>query len=412
MALARNLASGLRPASPARPAWSLSANIFCELSSLALCFAVGRTQLARMTALPFLLLFTAPALLVAGQRLGGAWNLATLCGLFLLVPLTDLALGIDETSPGADGPPGRRLSFRAITWLAVPAQVAVVCWSAATAAHGELHGLALAAFLLSTGATTGTVGITIAHELVHRKSRFERVLGAVLLATVCYMHWGIEHLAGHHRFVATPRDPASSRFGESLYAFLPRSIWGSYRSAREIECRRLSRLGRSPWHVCNRMLWFALCPAALAVGLGAVLGLAAAIFFLAQSAIAVALLEVVNYVEHYGLSRRRLGDGRFEKVTEMHSWNASHRFSNRGLFNLQRHSDHPLEASRPYERLRHHPQSPQLPMGYGAMVVLALVPPLWRWVMDPRVLEQQGQTGAAAAASRLRAGGIARPQLA
>lgn len=343
-----------------------------------------------MTALPYLLLFAAPVLLVAGQRLGGGWNLATVIGLFLLVPLTDLALGIDETSTEAAGVANARLSFRAITWLAVPVQVGIVCWSAAEAARCGFHGATLAAFLLSTGVTTGTVGITIAHELVHRRSRFERVLGEILLATVCYMHWGLEHLAGHHRFVATPLDPASARFGESLYVFLPRSIGGSYRSAWSIECRRLRRLGLAPWHVRNRMVWFTLCPSLLAALLGSVFGLAAALFFLAQSAIAIVLLEVVNYVEHYGLSRRPLGDGRFERVSELHSWNASHRFSNRGLFNLQRHSDHHLEAGRPYELLRHHPRSPQLPMGYGAMVLVALVPPLWRWVMDARVLEQRG----------------------
>lgn len=339
-------------------------------------------------------------LLVIGRGLGGGFNLLALVALFVSVPLTDLALGEDRRNRPA-GASGSRLAFRLVTWLAVPVQVATVAWGAWAAARGGQSTPELLWFVVSAGAVTGTLGITVAHELVHSRHRFERRLGGVVLATVWYMHFAIEHVAGHHRRVATPLDPATARLGESLYAFLPRSTLGGWLHAWALERRRLCRLGRSPWHPGNRMIWFTLAPPCIAFLLGAALGAPAAGFFAAQSAIAFTLLEVVNYVEHYGLLRPQLANGRYGPATAVHSWNSSFRFSNWGLLNLQRHSDHHANAQRPYELLRHHDESPQLPLAYGAMVLLALLPPLWRRVMDPRVLEQR--TGAAQPA---RAGGL------
>ena len=224
---------------------------------------------------------------------------------------------------------------------------------------------------LGTGLVSGGVGIVIAHELGHRHDKVDRFFAYVLLAWVAYMHFFVEHNKGHHAKVATPEDPASARFGEGFWAYFPRSVIGQFRSALHIDRRRtLQGVGAS---------------ALIAVALGAAFGPIAIAFFLLQAFYAILQLELVNYVEHYGLERAEVAPGRFEKVTVRHSWNSSHRLSNLLLFNLQRHSHHHAHQGKRYQVLEHFEESPQLPAGYLAMLPLAMVPPLWRRIMDPRV---------------------------
>lgn len=338
-----------------------------------------------MRALPFLVIFLLPLGVARGFAHGGLFAFVTPFVVFGVVPLLDALLGLDTRNPSDDEARGGRWAFRLLTWLAVPVQGALVLGGAYLLATRPYTLAEIVGLTLSVGVTTGAMGITVAHELVHRTSRLDRFLGQLLLLLVGYMHWGIEHVAGHHKWVATPRDPATSRRGESVFAFVVRSVVGSYRSAVEIERTRGAERGRGPFHPRARMLWFTLLPLALGAALVGLLGGTAGAFFFGQSAVAVALLEVVNYVEHYGLRRREIAPGRYERVTPLHSWNASHRLTNWFLFNLQRHSDHHAYPQRPYETLRHFDESPQLPHGYATMVLLALVPPLWRRVMDPRV---------------------------
>jgi alkane 1-monooxygenase len=209
---------------------------------------------------------------------------------------------------------------------------------------------------------------------------------------VSYLHWGIEHVSGHHRRAATPEDPATARYGEALPAFLVRSVTGSFVSAWRIEVARNERRGRSP--LGNRVLWGVVVSCGLTLAIGLALGPKAVAFFLAQSAVAIVLLETINYVEHYGLERRQIRPGVYERVTPLHSWNSSQRLTNTLLFNLQRHSDHHAHAARPYYQLRHYPESPQLPTGYAGMALLAMVPPLWRRVMNPRVQAHRARVAA------------------
>ncbi len=344
-----------------------------------------------MAALPFLIIYIVPASVVAGAFLGGAGTYLTPLLVFFLIPLADAVLGVDTRNPVPEATPneGARGVYRAICRAAVPIQVGLVCVFAWVVSSRSLTPLEIVGLTLSVGITTGAMGITIAHELAHRANRLDRALADVLLLFVCYLHWGIEHVHGHHRNVATPLDPASARKGESVYRFWMRSVFGSLRSAYAIEATRIRRkrpgAPRLGLMVQNRVVSFVACGAFLAGGFALALGPRGAVFFLAQSLVAITLLEIVNYVEHYGLQRRPLGDGRYERVTELHSWNASHRVTNYFLFNLQRHSDHHAYPQRPYETLRHFDESPQLPQGYAAMVLLALLPPVWRRVMDPRV---------------------------
>jgi len=277
----------------------------------------------------------------------------------------------------------------------------LIVWCAWVVASGELSPAQSLGLALSVGIVTGAQGITIAHELGHARSQLDRWLARALLTSVSYGHFTIEHNRGHHVRVATPADPASARYGESFWRFLPRTLVGSYLSAWRIEIERLRRLQLQPASWRNEMIWFSVIPLAIAAALALAWGAGAALAFVLQSAMAVTLLEAVNYVEHYGLVRARLADGRYERVGHRHSWDADNFLSNCFLVHLQRHADHHTHPARPYQALLHHDDSPKLPTGYAGMVPLALVPPLWFALMNRRVPGQtagparQGETRSA-----------------
>ena len=253
----------------------------------------------------------------------------------------------------------------------------------------------LSGLVLTVGITNG-LGINVAHEVNHKFSRVSRIFGVFAIAPTFYGQFLIEHNRGHHINVATPRDPASSRMGEPFWTFSVRSISLGLLSACRLELARVTRDSRPLLKlVTSQLLWSWIVSGLL---FGAVYGWggsATLVFFVAQALIGVLLLEAVNYVEHYGLLRKRI-DERYERCAPEHSWNSNKLVSNMGLFNLQRHSDHHANSSRPYELLRHFETAPQLPSGYAAMIVLALFPPLWFRVMDPRVLAHyEGDIGRA-----------------
>ena len=317
---------------------------------------------------------------------GGYYMLvAPLAVTFVAVPILDALMGVDRRNPD-DAPPGAAATamLRLATALAVPAQTSLLVWGALFATRPATSTIELVGVVVAVGTTGGALGITVAHELIHRASRLDRALGGVLLTLVFYLHWATEHVAGHHRRVATPEDPATARLGEALPAFMVRSVALGLVSAWRIEAARRARRGKtSPLH--NGVVFCVLASCGLTALFAWALGPRAALFFVAQSAVAIAFLETINYVEHYGLERRMIRPGVYERVTPVHSWNAAHWLTNALLFNLQRHSDHHAWPARPYYRLRQHPNSPQLPAGYATMALLAMVPPLWRRVMDPRV---------------------------
>lgn len=345
--------------------------------------------------LRYLFLVALLSLPFAGQAAGasGVLSLAFL----VVIAAIDLAIGERPSAAVARAWPGpRRAFYAAFLYLYALAQFALIGWGMAVASSKP--DLAGALWMgVAIGFITGGFGITIAHELGHRASRFDRALSQAMLATVCYAHFYVEHNRGHHARVATPGDPASARLGESFYRFFPRTVIGSFAHAWRLEALRLSARGDRALSPANRMLLYMIVQAALcaaAFAWGGVNGLA---FFLFQSLVAFTLLELVNYVEHYGLTRQRNPDGRYEPVAPHHSWNSDTWFGNAILVNLQRHSDHHADSSRPFETLRSIDSAPQLPTGYAGMILLALVPPLWFRVMDPRVVRF-------ANASRARAG--------
>lgn len=332
------------------------------------------TALRWSTSLAWCTMFVVPALLAFSAWRGGAWVLAVPLFVYGALPLLDLATGPDKENRAPTAP---GWVYRALPRLYVPVQLAVLAWTLGVLASAP--PLVMAGLLVATAINTA-LSINVAHELMHRGGPVDGRLSVLLMGAAFYPHFVVEHVFGHHRHVATPLDPASARAGESLYHFLPRTLWGSLRSAWSIEVERSgSRFGPK-----NRVVrWWALTVAAtLGLALGAP---AVAALFVLQGLGAVLLLEVINYVEHYGLHRAELGPGRYERVRPAHSWNSPERVTNWVLLNLQRHSDHHAFAGRPYEQLRHHEDAPQLPAGYPWMMLLALLPPAWFRVMDPRV---------------------------
>jgi len=331
-----------------------------------------------------------PPTAVIGYLLGGLFAFLTPLVVFLLIPSLDLLMGVDRWNPpeGAEDDGTRDPLYRIWTWVALPVQVALVIWALAVARWGDPGVVQFVGLAVSVGVCSGAIGITVAHELVHRYGDWERWLGSGLLLLAGYMHWGIEHVAGHHRHVATPEDAATARFGESLYRFLPRTIAGGARSAWRIEAARLARLETGVWSPDNRILRQVVGVAVALVAIGLVFGWLGLLLFVIQAAVAILLLEIVNYVEHYGLLRMRGEDGRYERIRPHHSWNSGERLTNFFVFNLQRHSDHHAAPRRRY---------PQLPTGYAGMVLLALIPPQWFRVMDPRVPEAMRSQAAGSA---------------
>ncbi len=340
-----------------------------------------------LRALPFYVAFLIPGSAVLGLALGGPWTWATVIWVFAITPVLDAVIGHNRRNPERTEkgvPPQRDPVFDLALWLWIPTHLGVVGWGIWKVAQTAMSPIETVGLVLSVGICSGSGAINVAHELMHRTGRFEKGLAELLLLTVLYPHFSIEHLRGHHRHVATPTDPASARLGEGLFAFLPRTLIGSLRSAWRIEVDRVSRAGRGTLALGDRRVRYATELSILVVAIAAATGLPGLLFFLAQSIVAVVLLEIINYVEHYGLERRQLANGRYERVTPQHSWNASQRLTNWYLFNLQRHADHHAFAARPYWLLHHIDDSPQLPAGYATMALLALVPPLWHRVMDPR----------------------------
>jgi len=339
-------------------------------------------------ALPFWSSLGLPPLAVVGMLHGG-WTVALMplaaWGLFMLL---DALTGRNTGNPDPATPDDRLTPYRLLTLVWFPIQFALLggmLWYVPRAAHLDL-GESLALFF-GMGIVAGTIGITYSHELMHQKSRLERWLADLLLASVLYGHFRSEHLRVHHIHVGTPRDAVTARYNEGFHRFFPRVLLTCPPSAWKAEVAMLARRGL-PWHHRSNPFWrYGALQAgmlALAVALGGGYGL---VLFLTQAFVAVWQLELVNYIEHYGLTRRHLGGGKYEHVMPHHSWNADHRASNWLLINLQRHSDHHFKPDRRFALLQTYPaeRAPLLPRGYPLMTVAAMVPPLWKRIMNPRV---------------------------
>jgi len=309
-----------------------------------------------------------------------------------VIPAFDLLFGTDKTNPPetAVGDLEADNYYRALVAAFVPIQFAVTIWGAWLIGTRDMAWWEYAGLTAGVGLLNG-IAIVVAHELGHKDVAWERWLAKLTLGPVAYGHFYVEHNRGHHVRVATPEDPASSRLGESFWAFLPRTVWGSLTSAWELEKKRLEKGGYSVWNWRNDNLQSWAMTLVLFGALTAWLGWIVLPFLILQAAYGASLLEVVNYIEHYGLLRQKdPKSGRYVRCQPEHSWNSNHVVTNLFLYQLQRHSDHHANPMRRYQALRHFEESPQLPSGYASMLVLAYIPPLWRAVMDKRVIAHYG----------------------
>lgn len=324
---------------------------------------------------PFLSLFY----VLMAHRLGAVALFATLPLLAGSFALLDAVFGAARRVAPANG----RGRGRLLPWLYIPLQVVVTLTGAVAAAQATTGLVTLVGSALAVGTVAGIFGMLAAHEMIHSGHRVERALGLAMLAATTYMHFRLSHIHSHHRHAATQADPATARRGESVYRFFLRSVAGQFCVALEMERVRSSRGGR-PW-LGNRVYHYAVVSAVIYLALMAGLGLRAVAFFALQSLVAVFVLELFNYVVHYGLCRRRLPDGRREPLSDRHSWNAPQRFTNWGLMNGGYHSDHHRHPARAYVALALDRPAPELPMGYAGTMIAALMPPLWRAIMHPRL---------------------------
>lgn len=305
---------------------------------------------------------------------------------FVIIPLLELAYkpNPENHSPESEKERSEDPIFDWQLYIMVPIQFGLLAMFLISMQEAGLALVDKIGRISAMGLMCGVIGINVAHELGHRKKKYEQFMAKSLLLTSLYMHFFIEHNRGHHRNVSTKEDPSSARYGEMLYVFWIRSVVFAYLSAWKLEAERLKKKGKSAFSLHNEMLRFQLIQVGFTVGIGLLFGWIIMGYFILAAVMGFLLLETVNYIEHYGLERNQKGDV-YERVMPHHSWNSDHTVGRIMLFELSRHSDHHYIASRKYQILRHIDDSPQMPTGYPGMMLLATVPPLWFSIMNPKI---------------------------
>ena len=339
-------------------------------------------------ALPFWLSLALVPLPVLGAVYGG-WTLAlTPLLAWHIFTVVDAVAGLNEENPDPETPTKDLFWYRLITMVWPPVQFMMIFGLLAyVTSTTHLSVGERIAVMLDVGILSGTIGIVYSHELLHQKNTFERWLGDILLSMVLYSHFRTEHLLVHHIYVGTPKDAVTARYNEGFHRYFARVLVTCPPSAFDAERKMLARRNLAWWHQSNPFWRYAalqLIMLSIAFAIGGIAGLG---LFIVQAFMAILALELTNYVEHYGLTRRHLGDGKYEHVKPHHSWNASHTGTNWLLINLQRHSDHHYKPDRRFPLLQTYDENeaPQLPFGYPLMAIAALVPPVWRRWMNPKV---------------------------
>jgi alkane 1-monooxygenase len=310
---------------------------------------------------------------------------------WIIIPLAELLLKPNSSNMNAAEEELAKAdkSYDALLYLMVVLQYVALYKFLFAMSHDTMTWIDIAGRTWVMGLLCGTIGINVGHELGHRVNVFEQTLAKMLLLTSLYMHFYIEHNRGHHKRVATPEDPSSARYGEWIYTFYFRTIIFSYLSAWHIANNETKKKNKPVFSLHNEMIQFHLIQIAFVALIFFVFGWLGTLYFLVAAMIGILLLETVNYIEHYGLQRKQTTDGKYERAMPEHSWNSDHVIGRLMLFELSRHSDHHYLASRKYQLLRHHDNSPQMPTGYPGMMILSLIPPIWFWVMNRRIISLQ-----------------------
>lgn len=340
----------------------------------------------RAKALKYLSVFSIPVTVYISLTSQGWLTYLTLIEAFMIIPFLELFINPDESNLDEIQEEIRRKDplFDWMLYLVVPVQYGFLIFFLFSIQEPLLWWEKLGR-ISSLGILCGVLGINVAHELGHRSSKIEQFLSKSLLLTSLYMHFFIEHNRGHHKNVSTEADPSSSRYNESLYAFWFRSLIFGYISAWKLEFSRMERKGFAKFSLRNEMLQFQIIQLVFVSAIAAIFGLEVMLYFIVAASIGFLLLETVNYIEHYGLSRNKVNEKHYERVMPLHSWNSNHLIGRLMLFELSRHSDHHFKASKKYQVLRHHDNSPQMPTGYPGMMLLSIIPPLWFKIMNSRI---------------------------
>ncbi|MCH2081411.1 MAG: alkane 1-monooxygenase [Saprospiraceae bacterium] len=341
----------------------------------------------------YLIAYIAPLSVFFAIYQQGIWSYSAVYVAFVFIPILDVLSPQSIDNHPADMEEGRSkiVFFDLMLYLNIPILYLAIVYYFQTLSTGSFETYEIVGMTLSLGIIVSTIGINVAHELGHRTNKMEQNMSKTLLLTALYMHFFIEHNRGHHKNIATDEDPASARYGETVYAFWFRSVFGGYKNAWKLEADRLKKIGISFWSWKNQMLRFQIIQIAYLATIGFIWGLSMIPYAIAIAITGFLLLECVNYIEHYGLRRKKLESGRYEKVNQLHSWNSDHEVGRIFLYELTRHSDHHFRATRKYQILRHFDESPQLPHGYPASILMSLVPPLWFLVMNKKVKAIQVQ---------------------
>ena len=342
--------------------------------------------MSKLKALKYLVGFVLPILTWFSFNSHGWVTFMPLLYTFFLLPLIELLIPPDPQNTD-DVEEATRLDnvlYDLQIYLIVPVQLFILVSFLFAMEEVGLTLVDTVGRISAMGLCCGILGINIGHELGHRSRWYEKWMAKINLMTSLNMHFMHEHNQHHHKMVSTPDDPATARFGEPLYRFWLRSISGVYQWAWKLESKRLERKGIPFVSFRNQMITDHVIELSLLIAIWYFFGWVILGYFVIAALIGHLLLETVNYIEHYGLVRSKVGD-RYERVMPHHSWNSDHLLGRLNLFELSRHSDHHFIASRKYQILRHMDESPQMPTGYPGMMVLSTIPPLWFWVMNARV---------------------------
>lgn len=343
-----------------------------------------------MRDLKYLAAFIIPSLAFFGILLNGYWVWATPVFAFVCIPILELIFPIDNNNL-EDHEVDSKLKRKVFDWLLylnLPIVFGLIWYALKIVTTQTLETYEFIGLIVSVGIVLGVNGINVAHELGHRQSTNERFIGKALLLPSMYMHFYIEHNHGHHLHAATPEDPATARYNQSVYAFWFTSTVRQYFNAWRIQIKLLRNNQNSFFSVKNDMFWYTVIQIAYLTIIGLLLGSKALLFAFSAGVIGFLLLETVNYIEHYGLLRLKTKSGRYERVKEMHSWNSNHVVGRIVLYELTRHSDHHFKSSKKYQVLDCHDESPQMPYGYPTSMVLSMVPPLWFSIMNKRIPQE------------------------
>jgi len=340
-----------------------------------------------MSDLKYLAAFTIPIIAFIGISLKGIWSFVTPIYAFVIIPVLELILWVDDKNLDKQESENK-IKNKLFDWLLyinLPIVYCILTYALVSVTSTHLEFYELIGLIVSTGIVLGVNGINVAHELGHRQSSNERFLGKIMLLPSLYMHFYIEHNFGHHLNAATKEDPATARYNQSVYSFWFTSVIRQYISAWKIQLNLLKR-GRYPFFsIKNDLLWYLIFQLSFLIMVYLTFGKIGLIFSILTAIVGILLLETVNYIEHYGLLRLKTKSNRYERVAEKHSWNSNHVIGRIVLYELTRHSDHHYKSSKKYQVLDCHEESPQMPFGYPTSMVLALIPPLWFYVMNKRV---------------------------